>query len=123
MKKLITLLILLPVSVWAGQWIMTIKVTASAHDKQLVHAYLNAHNGTNDWTFGDYHIETYANAAGNQRWFTAFWTWQLPTASLANWQSQVIDNLDDPNAVAIAKIVSSYHGDIAAAGWTNCVAE
>ena len=121
MKRLIAILILAPSLAIAGQWLMAMKVTASAHDKQTVHTYLNAHNGTNDWTFADYHVEKYAKANGNQRWFTAFWKWQLPTATMANWQSEVIDNLDDPNAVAIAAIAESYAQDIAAACWTNCV--
>jgi len=120
MKRLIVILILAPTLAMAGQWIMALKVTSSAHDKTLVKTYLNAHNGTNQWTVADYHVEKYAKPNGNQRWFTAFWKWQLPTATLANWQSEVIDNLDEANAVVIAAVEASYSEDIAAAGWTNC---
>ena len=125
MKKLTTiatLVLLLPLLVQAGEWILAIKPTASIHDKLLVHTYLNNHNGTNEWTVADYHLETYAKPNGAQRDFTSFWKWQLPTATLANWNSDVIDKLDDANSVVIASIVVSYTDDIANAGWTNCVA-
>jgi len=124
MKKLILILAFVSLAgvALAGQWLMAMKVTASAHDKQVVHTYLNAHNGDLEWTFADYHVEKYAKANGAQRWFTAFWKWQLPSATPANWQSEVIDELDDPTAVAIAPVVNSYSQDIADAGFTNCVA-
>ena len=121
MKRLIALLFMVPMLAAASQWIMALKVESSAHDRQIIKDYLNAHNNGETWTAEDYHVEKYATPNGNQRFFTAFWKWQLPTATLDNWQSEVIDNLDDPNAVAIAAIVESYSQDIAAAGWTNCV--